>query len=59
MNWQSMSMASSGTSIVASVNGSNIYNMTSMVIPIATYTPPQIGNTTSTDGTGLKYIIKL
>jgi hypothetical protein len=59
LNWQSMSMASSGTSIVASVNGSNIYNMTTLVIPTTTYTPPQISGTSSTDGTGLKYIIKL
>jgi hypothetical protein len=59
VNWYSMSMTSSGTSIVASSNGANIYNMTTMVIPTTTYTPPQISGTSSTDGTGLKYIIKL
>jgi hypothetical protein len=59
MNWKSMSMTGNGSAIVASVNGSNIYNMTTMVIPTATYTPPQISGTSSTDGTGLKYIIKL
>jgi hypothetical protein len=59
MNWQSMSMSGNGSALVASVNNSNVYTMTTFNAPTATYTPPQIGNTSSTDGTALKYIIKL
>ena len=57
LNWQSMSMSSNGSAIVASANASNVYNITTY--PTATYTPPQISGTTSTDGTTLNYIIKL
>jgi len=59
VNWQSMSMASNGLAIVASVTNSNVYNIKIGIVPTTTYTPPQIGGTTSTDGTTLNYIIKL
>lgn len=59
LNWQSMSMSSSGLAIVASVTGSNVYNIKTSVPPTATYSPPQISGTTSTDGTTVNYIIKI
>jgi hypothetical protein len=58
VNWQSMSMSSNGLAIVANATSSNVYNINA-VPPTATYTPPQISGTTSTDGTTVNYIIKL
>lgn len=57
--WQTMAMNSSGNYITAAENSGYIYNINTGIIPTLTYTPPQISGTSSTDGTGLKYIIKL
>ena len=58
LNWSCMTMNSEGTYMVAAQTSGNVFNINLGVIPTATYTPLQITNATSTDGTTLKYIMK-
>lgn len=56
--WYSVAMNSSGNYFIAIQYGEYVYNFSTGLIPTTTYTPPQLSNTTTTDGTTLKYIMK-
>jgi hypothetical protein len=58
-NWNTLSMSGSGLNVLATFQGSSIYNITTNITPVSTsFTPPLLSTTTSTDGTTIKYIMK-
>jgi hypothetical protein len=58
-NWNTLSMSGSGLNVLATFQGSSVYNITTNITPVSTsFTPLNLAVTTSTDWMNIKNIMK-